>query len=275
MTVTDLIPEAKDGSEFVHYDGFSIEYRDASHGYWICRHGGERTRAISVTSALKILDKPALLDWAEDHGARGAIQLARLGELEDVPLEDVIRIVRAHGLGKDAKRDAGADRGTAVHTVLQTWATEGKPPKLAEFDPAVRGYVQGLTRWLLAADPLPISVEKIVGCPDLDLAGRMDMRALIEGRDLVVDLKTNPKGRVYMEAHAQAAAYAHLDAVCGAGVPDGMVIVAVGEDGTYEQVDGDATFDDYLTVLNCHRAMGRLKRLQDARWRAAKKEATA
>ena len=110
----------------------TVEYRDASHRYWV-HYENQRTAAVSVTSALKVLDKPALLSWAEAAGAEGAVRLERAGELRDVDPSEAIRIVRINGMGMDAKRDAGADRGTAVHRVLEFWARENEVPDLADF----------------------------------------------------------------------------------------------------------------------------------------------
>src|SRR5437899_2955441 len=108
MSVLSKPYEQRDGSEFQEYERFTVEYRDASHRYWI-HADGERLPAISVTSALKVLDKPSLKRWIEDCGAAGAIQLERAGELMGVPPAEVGDLVRLHKVGADAKRDAGAD----------------------------------------------------------------------------------------------------------------------------------------------------------------------
>lgn len=259
----------RDGSIIVKYADFDVEYRDASHRYWL-HEGGARTPAVSVTSALNVLDKPALLDWAEDYGARGAALLAAQGELDGVAPEDVVGLVRLHKLGKDAKRDVGADRGTAVHDVLERWATSGDVPDLADFDVSVRGYVQGLCAWLLKARPVPTAIEQIVGSVIHGYAGRMDLRATLDGVDTIIDLKTNPKGRVYDEAHLQAQAYSLAHQECGADPPQDIVIVAVGEEGNYEQVPCEAEEGDWLAVLECHRSVSRIKAAGRARWRAQK-----
>ncbi len=269
-TVYERTYVERDGSEFQQYgDDLAVEYRDASHRYWL-HHDGQRTPAISVTSALKVLDKPALLAWAEAAGAAGAARLAAMGELEHVPADEAINIVRLHKLGMDAKRDAGADRGTAVHDALEFFAREQAVPDLADFPAEVRGYVQGLCGWLLATRPKPSSVERFVGSVQHTYAGRMDLRATLDGRDCIVDLKTNPKGRVYDEAHLQARAYAVADVECGSAPPEGIVIVAVGEDGSFEMVECEAEAGDWLNVLATHRSLARLRGARSARDRAAK-----
>lgn len=269
MTVYERPYAERDGSEFQEYENFSIEYRDKSHRYWIMAEG-ERTAAVSVTAALKVLSKDALLKWAEDCGAAGAAMLAGMGELKGVPLDEVGARVRLHGLGRDAKREASADRGTLVHRVLEAWARERAVPDLADFAPEHRGYVQGLAAFLLTARPKPTAIERIVGSVKHTYAGRLDLRADLDGRDCVVDLKTNPRGRVYDEAHVQARAYADADVECGSPAPEGIVIVAVGEQGNFEMVECEATSADWLNVLAVYRSMCRLRGARTARERIAK-----
>lgn len=257
-TVYERAYSERDGSEFHEYENVTVEYRDKSHRYWL-HHDGKREAAVSVTSALKVLDKPALLHWAENAGAEGAARLAAMGELEGVPPAEAGARVRLHKLGMDAKRDAGADRGTAVHRVLEFWAREQAVPDLADFPSDVRGYVQGLCAWLLATNPKPTGVERFVGSVRHTYAGRLDLRATLDGADTIVDLKTNPKGRVYDEAHLQAVAYAMADLECGSPTPDGIVVVAVGEDGTFEMVECEAESGDWLNVLGTYRSLARLR----------------
>jgi hypothetical protein len=269
VTLLDEPYESREGSEFQAYPGLTVEYRDASHSYWLHRDR-ERRRVVSVTSALRVLDKPALLRWAEDAGAAGAATLAGLGELEGVPVSEVGDMVRLHNLGIDAKRDAGADRGTLVHRVLEFFAREHEVPDLADFAAEHRGYVQGLCSWLVEMSPRPTSVERFVGSWHHSYAGRLDLRAVIDHDDCLCDLKTNPRGRVYDEAHLQARAYELADVECGSQKPSRVVIVAVGEAGTFEMVDCEATAGDWLNVLATHRSMKCLESARRIREKIAK-----
>lgn len=246
--------EERDGSVFTVYDGFTVEYRDASHRYWIIKDG-ERSPAISVTSALKVLAKDALVAWAEGVGAEGAARLAQLGQLDGVEPERAIDLVRAHGLGSDAKRDAGGTRGTKTHGVLETWMRDRSLPPIRSFPPDQRGFYQGLAGFLLRYRPAPQYIERVVASPTHGYAGRLDMRAYINERDVLVDLKTSRRGIVYPEAHLQAAGYAEADVECGAPEPDGIVIVAVGADASYEVVEGLATARDFRAILAASNTM--------------------
>jgi len=249
----------RDGSEIQHYETFSVEYRDASHRYWI-HHDGERNPAVSVTAVLGVLDKPALLSWAEACGAEGALILERRGELRNVDPKAAIDVVRINGLGKDAKRDAGADRGTAIHDALRIYASEGTAPNVGDFPAEVRGYVSGLCKWLLEANAEPVHVEQIVGSAKHGYAGRLDLIANLTAGRTLVDLKTSPKARVYPEAHIQAAGYSLALQECGIEPVEHILIVAVGEQGEFSTRAGCADPGDFLAVLGCHRAMGRVKK---------------
>lgn len=268
MSVYERSYTERDGSVFQEYERFTVEFRQASHRYWI-HEGGRRAPAVSVTSALRVLDKPSLLKWAESCGAEGAALLAGRGELAEVHPSQAIDVVRINGLGMDAKRDAGADRGTAVHQVLELWAREEVVPNLGDFPAEVRGYVQGLCSWLLEHRPKPSGIERFVGSVEHCYAGRLDMRAELAGRDSIVDLKTSPRGRVYDEAHLQARAYALADVECGNPPPEGIVIVAVGEDGSFEMVKCEAETSDWLNVLSAYRSVCRLRSARSARTRRA------
>lgn len=262
MSVYEKAYTERDGSVFAEYPNLTVEYRDASHRYWL-HQDGERTPAVSVTSALKVLDKPALMFWAERCGAEGAARLAEMGELDGIIPSEAVNIVRLHKMGMDAKRDAGADRGTALHNTMEQWMRDGTVPNLADFHPDTRGFVQALCRWLIAAEPAPIQFEIIVGSTLHGYAGRLDLIAEVAGRRVLVDLKTSATGRTYPEAHAQCRGYAVALPECGFEPVDGALIVGLGEDGSFQACECMATDEQWLAILACHRAMTSLRTAVD------------
>lgn len=273
-TGTVFIP--RDGSEYTdHPTGVKVEFREASHRYWL-HHDADRIAVPSVTGVLKVLSRDALIPWAEARGIQGAVKAVALGEIDpssDESAANAVSIVRTLGLGADAARDEGAGRGTALHGALELYVTKGEVPAFDAFPAQHRGYVQALCRWLISARPEPSAVEVCVGSIEHEFAGRLDLRATIDGEDLVVDLKTNAAGRVYDEPHLQCAAYMLAHVECGAAHPDGGLIVALGEDGNYDARRCEATAQDFLDVLGAHHAIGRLRKSRQARERAAKKAA--
>jgi genome maintenance exonuclease 1 len=248
----------KEGSEFTSYAGFRVEYRDASHRYWLIKDG-KREPAVSVTSALKVLDKPALLGWAERMGAEGALWLEREGGLtypngDEIPISEAIKEVRSQGLGADAKRDAGGDRGNALHEAQRIYCETGTVPNVGDFDPEHRGYVSGYCAWLLRDEPEPIFTERVVGSVEHSYAGRVDMLAKIKGRIVLPDLKT--AGRAYPEQHLQVGGYMGALAECSPEieVDEGMILL-VGADGSFATHPCLVMPGDFLAVLACHRTM--------------------
>jgi hypothetical protein len=256
----------RDGSEFATYGDLTVEFREASHRYWLHRDG-ERTSAISVTTALKVVDKPALVKWAERMGAEAAVELERAGQLNGIAPSDVLGVIRSHGMGAEAKRDAGADRGNAIHEALRLYCSQGTVPNVGDFPEQVRGYVQGLCRWLIATQPEPIGVEQIVGSPTHGFAGRFDLLATIDGRRVLVDLKTAK--RIFSEHHLQMVAYGIALEECGLEPVDRAVVLAVAEDGSFTAADACAEPADYLAVLACYRALTRVRAATKAAERVA------
>lgn len=290
MTAQDTYDE-REGSVFAEYPGIRIEYRDASHRYWL--HADDvRSEAMSVTTALKVLSKEALLRWYEQRGAEGACRLAHDGMLDtlhakvnprsgeitverrpSVRPENAIYVVRELQLGADAKKEEGAHRGTVTHQVLEVYHRDETVPNLSDFAPEHRGFVTGLVRWLMKAVPTPVLVEGIVGSVEHGFAGRVDLIAEVAGAVRVVDLKTNPAGRIFDESHLQAAAYDLAARECGIQLTGTPLLLAVDAAGSLpEPVESDATAEDFLSVLATARVMGRLRRLREARARAAKKD---
>lgn len=252
--------------EFAEYPELTVEFMPKAHRYALIRDE-ERVSVPSVTSALKVLDKPALLGWSEKMGVEGALRLEREGWLRDIAIEDAIGVVRGQGQGADAKRDSGAERGTAIHEVLRTYCSEGIVPNVADFSPDVRGYVSATCKWLLAASPEPILTETMVGSWEHKYAGRFDLLATINGQRVLCDLKTSAS--VFAEHHMQIAAYCGALEECGIGPVDCGIIVSVGEDGEYRAPECCCQSDEFIRVLEAYRALSRVRSSMRAMEKAA------
>lgn len=247
--------------ESTEYDGFTVEFMPNSHRYAIVQdiEGSEKRKQVpSVTGILRVLDKPALIGWAEKCGAEGALRMERDGKLEGIGVEEAILSIRGHGEGADALRDAGGERGLALHSAQETYCELGDVPNLGDFDPEIRGYVQGYCRWLLRDEPEPIWTEQVVGSPTHQYAGRVDMLAKIGDRVVLPDLKTS--SRTYPEQHLQVAGYLGAFPECFPDIQiDEGLIVLVSADGTFQTYPCQATPSDFLDVLGAQRAVARVK----------------
>lgn len=245
----------------------------------IYRHhpaGGKPVRLTSVTTVLDCLAKRALLGWYEDHGARGAVRAWLAEEIDaDTPEEDIIERVRLLGLGADAAKKKAAKRGLNVHDALEVFATTGELPDPSDMDPEHRPYYRGLVRALLALDPEPTAAEEITCSLTHKYAGRFDLRAVVQGSDALLDLKTSKSGRGYPEAHLQLQAYSIAEQECGAPQPERMIVVGVGPDGSFCADECVASEAHFLAVLGAFRAMGAVRGPLEAMHRQARKATEA
>jgi hypothetical protein len=218
--------------------------RAAWRAYHWTPEGGKRTRLPSVTTILDdILPKDGLPRWAEAHGIRGAITAVRQGLVSDaVVADDVVDIVRKARLGADAAKDDAADRGLNVHDFLETYMRTGTPPALRGAPVAHRGFITGLTNFLLDYDPEPVAVEQLVVDPAGGYAGRLDLRARIPricAGLTTTDLKTQVNAAIYPGAHFQVGMYERAARACGDEPADRLLVVVVSEDGQYRVMPAD------------------------------------
>ncbi len=235
-----------------------FEYR----AYHVVGLDGRRTRCVSVTTFLGALAKPALLDWREDMGAQGALEAERSGALAGVSVEDAADWLRANGMDAGTRAREAARRGVDVHEVLENYLSTGEAPNPADHPADHRGYIRGLVRWLLWAERHGLEVEateRLVAHPELRYAGRLDLRARLHGLSRVIDLKTNRHGRVWDDHHFQPVAYAVADEACGAEPVHDCLIVAVGPDGSFEQMRACSDPADFMAVLDMYRRLARLR----------------
>lgn len=216
--------------------GGLVFYQDSTHRYFWIEDGKENLT--SVTSVLKVLDKPALVHSAWKLG-----------------LENL-----------DYRQEWGkaATRGTSVHAAMEGLAV-GAIPDLDEFPSEDRGYVAGLAAAWADLSPRVAASEVIVASRGLGIAGRFDLLAEARGEMALIDLKTNKPGRAYDSHHLQLGGYRLLMGESGWALPDAEYVLAVGEDGSWDFVKSQATVEDFVAVLGAFRAhKGLEKRLKEA-----------
>ncbi len=252
--------------EFQQYEGFAVEFLPNSHRYFLHKSPPDgRLPAISVTSALSILDKPALRRWQGNEDATAVLGLERDGELRGVPTDKAIYVARERGYGAEALRDKGGARGTAVHEALRMYCETGAVPSLGDYNDETRGYVQAACEWLLEASPEPCDglVERIVGSPEYGYAGRFDLIAYLDGPGkprTLVDFKTSANAGAYPESHLQLAGYQIAFPECGIKPVEKAIIVALDENGFYKVTECMSTGTDFLAILTAHRRVSALKK---------------
>ena len=158
-----------------------------------------------VTSVIKALDKPAIIEWAKRETARCAIDnydfvadlVARGGP--DAAKAWLTRI-------PDFQRDTAAQMGSAIHRMAEEvsrGATEIQPSEdELPFMLAYRRFVEDY-------NPKFVSLERMVFSETYGYGGTFDSIAVIAGATFLIDTKTSKS--VYEETAMQLAALANAD----------------------------------------------------------------
>lgn len=211
-------PEPK--AHVVTPSGIEIDYFEKPRRYYEIRRKADDiaeafpethgwTEAVSVTTALKCLNKEGLSWWGMRVGARAAVVLWDLGVLtftQDKQLainvagtwqlateDNIYDAIKTHKLSvKDTLEDAG-DRGTGVHDALEAWATLKMPVDPIKFPVAERMYAEALRKFTEAMGDAWVTdgVEVQVGSYENGFAGRYDVRGhVIEAVTIVNDALT-------------------------------------------------------------------------------------
>jgi hypothetical protein len=128
-------------------------------------------------------------------------------------------VVKAQLTCNHVKEERG-DEGTAIHHAINTIAQTGSPPRLSDFDPELRGYIQAFSKWYVDQDPDIIWQELILGSREHRYAGRADIGLNVWDVEAdqpgvsIEDFKTNAKllenGKrleVYKKWHLQGRGY--------------------------------------------------------------------
>lgn len=216
-----------------------------------------------VTSVLRLLDKPALVQWA----ANMAVEYIRNHSEEDYDENDgAIRHIIPTGeldLAKTAHRrfaKGAADIGTEVHKFAEM-TLRGEEVDLPEDKQARKG-CDAFLGWLSEHKPEPIALEQMIFHPDWWYAGTADFYGKIGGELCVLDFKTS--SGLYVEHILQIAAYtAALERMYGTRIAGGWVVLLNKKTGKFsayfiKRSDEDQTAFRHLLELDTH-----MKRLNE------------
>lgn len=180
-----------------------LEFDERKHAY-VWKEKG--LPVAGVTSILKILDKPALVQWAANmavaHIQQGYLALQEAGEmLEGSAFAALCQDAKtAH---RRFSRDA-ANIGSMVHAFAESVLVDGRATMPTD-EKAAAGANAFLT-WFRSHKIEPIHVERMVLSRDWYYAGTVDFFGRIDGELCVLDFKTS--SGLYLEMLLQLAAYA-------------------------------------------------------------------
>lgn len=168
------------------------------HGYRL-----DDQKLVGVTTALGVLDKPALRNWYAEQAAKRAVD--EWDELALLPVSE--RLDRIRWGARDTVQ-AAALRGTEIHDLGQKLA-EGVE---VDVPPEHVGPVEAYARWLDEWEVETIAAETPLANTKYGYGGTADLWGKVGKRDNAVcllDVKTG-KG-VYNETGLQLAAYRYSD----------------------------------------------------------------
>lgn len=244
--------------------GWTIQYFEKPWGRGTRRwYEIDGSRVPSVTEVLGIIDdgKAGGVAWS---AAR--IWLKGTCELLNVTGSDYTELLDPERLEADLKArkllhtDVWGDKtdlGSTIHACLEALAAD-EVPALSTFADDERPYAKAVMDWWSDHDPKVIHTELLVGSRLHGVSGRFDLLYEdAQGQTVLADLKTAASVR---PAYAiQLAGYAGCMEECGYGTPDRMEIVHVKPDASYSVVESHAKFEDFLAILDAHRAFHAVK----------------
>ena len=179
---------------------FEVPYADASKGMrpTTLRDAKKLGLIPSVTTILKVLDKPALTAWKIEQAVLAVLTTPKLA---DEPLDAFIKRVLTTDKEQDAEAAKARELGTRIHDELES-TLNGNPLANPELDPFV-----------MPAYKATVELGKVLATEKIMVgegyAGRLD--AILDGNEItVVDFKTTktlPK-ESWTEHRLQLAAYA-------------------------------------------------------------------
>ena len=216
-----------------------------------------------VTTALGIINKPALVPWAKKVALAKVsavlldpeVQRELVVTMEESPAdygEFVQRVIDRASKAPDEARDESAGKGTATHLVIKDALQGGW---LDPMNKAAHAALAFLEEYEIEV----VDAERVVWSPTCRVAGTVDGIGWRGERLVIWDWKTG--GAIYWETALQLAAYAHLlEELTGVRVTVAYAVrLPRGEESEYEVKslgsEGlDLAWDAYLAASNLHQA---------------------
>ena len=241
------------------YDGeVNLDFLPDSHQYKI---GKAKKR--SVTGIIRIIDKPALKQWASNmacESVRDSLTQWATGTPQDSLDAILERAKYAHSKrAKDAQ-----DIGIEGHAVLED-CVNADIANIPWPDPAYRVLENAVNQFASWADDLTVkflAAERVVYSKEYDYAGTVDIVCRINGKLCIADNKFS-KG-FYPETYLQLAAYAQaIEEEDGEKVYDGFIL-------RFDKETGDMEYDLEPNIMDHFDGFKAAQALQN--WQAMAKK---
>lgn len=168
---------------------------------------------ISVTSVLKVIAKPELVNWA----AREAVRAKDAGAADKIA-------------------NAAATRGTRVHEWIEATLKGRQPPDLTDKE---AGYAKAFELCKSRHKMVPLTSEEVVHHEQEGIAGTLDATYEVDGVPTLMDYKTVSNGRwlfeypPYREHRLQLEAYRRCKLAMTATWLPQVAVLRLGPQGQY------------------------------------------
>ena len=218
-----------------------------------------------VTSILKILDKPALVQWA----ANCAVQYITRGFMEKREAGDELETTAFLSLCQEAKtahrrisREA-TNVGSLVHQFAERVLVDRRAPLPS--DPQAAKGAEAFLSWFHAHNIEPVYVERMILSRTWYYAGTVDFVGKIDGEFCVLDFKTS--SGLYLEMILQLAAYAvAITEETNEPINTGWIVrldKKTGRCQTYNIPLTSQVKDAWLRVKEAHETVGKIEEQLD------------
>jgi hypothetical protein len=181
-------------NKFLNVYGGKLTFDEDEHVYQF-----NGTPVAGTTSILKVINKPALIQWAASMAANHV----RATYVEGMSKNDMELLCREAATAHNKFRDKAAGIGTEVHAVVEA-SLKGKPLPRISTEEALSA-CNAFMDWRQKADIRPIANEQILFSKQWWYAGTADIIAHIDGQVTIADIKTS--SGIYPEMFMQIAAY--------------------------------------------------------------------
>ena len=197
----------------------------------------------SVTTVLKIIDKPALMNWAAKQAAKAVLMDPVKYDTPEKAAAAIYSI-----------SDTATTRGSTVHKLAELYAdfyVQGKGDECTSENP----YFKGIKAFFDTMRPEIIHKEVRLVNMEQGYAGPADLIAKVGPKTFVIDYKTGkavyPEARLQVEAYRQATMLILQDGTRISRYPmaESGAVVLFKDDGTFAWTETTSDHTAFLAAL--------------------------
>jgi CRISPR/Cas system-associated exonuclease Cas4 (RecB family) len=216
-----------------------------------------------VTTVLKVISKPALIQWAATVSADLFRDEVQKWLDSDLPInrklqENLSWIYEQAKTAHRKKKEKAGDWGTTIHTAIEEWIKLKIESKLEGEQKIV---FDKFKEWVKANKIEFLESEKHVYSRELWIGGILDLVFTMDGKKYIGDIKT--ASGIYQEAFFQMGAYdLCLEAMNEHRDIEGYIVINLKKDGTIDFKRADnmqVNRDAFLAALTLHKIINSLE----------------